>query len=189
MTMTHANQVLRALAGRSSPPVVEIFDKSYSREWMANFYNGCDAFASLTRAEAWGLPISEAILCGRPVVTTRDWAMAEYLPSDYAYFVAGERQPLARSKNPFGAGWCERHREPGNEYFEPFVADARAQLRAVVADPETAQLHAERARAHLLGAFHPHRIQEILERTLRELLEGHKPASAGDLLDAGSRGG
>ena len=188
MTMTHANHVLRALAGRITPPVIEIFDKSYSREWMANFYNGSDGFASLTRAEAWGLPISEAILCGRPVVTSRDWAMAEYLPADYAYFVAGERQPLERNQNPFGSAWCLTHGAPGNEFFEPLIADARAKLRAVVDDPDRAKRHAEHARAHLIKAFHPQRVQEILERALRDLLAGPKPASAGDILDAGSRG-
>ncbi len=176
MTIAHANHVLRALAGRTSAPHVEIFDKSYSREWMANFYNKADALVSVTRAEAWGLPISEAILCGRPVVTTRDWAMAEYLPPDYPYFVEGERRLLERNENPFGADWCERHAAPENEYFEAAVSDVRTKLRAVVEEPVKAQAEAERARAHLLKTFHPQRTQELLEQAIRDALDASNSA-------------
>ena len=60
---------------------------------------------SLTRAEAWGLPITEALLCGRPVVTCRDFGMVEYLPPDYAYVVEGERRLLSDIDSPFGVDW------------------------------------------------------------------------------------
>lgn len=189
ISIPQANHVLRALAGRTSPPRVEIFDKSYSREWMANFYNKADAFVSLTRAEAWGLPITEAILCARPVVTSRDWAMAEYLPADYPYFVEGERRRLEDNENPFGADWCLRHGEPGNEYFEASVVDARAKLRDVVREPAEAILRAERARGHLLRSFHPQRVQEDIAKAIGDLLGSSQPASPEPQLDAGSRDG
>lgn len=168
----HANMMLRALAGRPSPPVIELYHKTYHREWMANFYNAADAFVSLTRAEAWGLPITEALLCGRPVVTSRDFGMAEYLPRDYAYFVEGERRLLADIKEPFGVDWRDRHAEPGSEYFEASVADARAKMRAVVEEPWKAEIEADRARSHLLAEFGPAHAQRLLIRGLRDLVKG-----------------
>jgi len=168
----HANMMLRALAGRPSPPLIEVFHKTYHREWMANFYNAADAFVSLTRAEAWGLPITEALLCGRPVVTCRDFGMAEYLPADYAYFVEGERRLLDDIEAPFGVDWRDRHAAPGSEYFEASVADARAKMRAVVEAPRAAEAEADRARSHLLAEFGPAHAQRLLIRGLRDLARG-----------------
>jgi len=170
LSIDQADEILRRVTGHPSPPRIELFGKTYTREWMANFYNMADAFVSLTRAEAWGLPICEAILCERPVVTSFDWAMAEYLPHDYPYLVSGRRQRVDEIDSAFGANWRGNHQEPGSEYFEASVEDARAKLRAVVEDRERAAEHARQARAHLLSHFHPKQAGAALEQGLLALL-------------------
>lgn len=172
LAMRHVNSILGAFKGRAATAAVEIFHKTYSQEWIANFYNAAGAVVSLTRAEAWGLPISNAVLCGRPVVVSRDWGMAEYLPPDYPYFVDGERRPLASIVDPDGADWRDRHGGEDNEYFEASIPDARRKLRAVFSDPAEAERQAERARAHLLEDYHPERIRGALEESMADLVEG-----------------
>ena len=130
--------------------MIELFHKTYHREWMANFYNAADAFVSLTRAEAWGLPVTEGLLCGRLVATCRAFGVAEYLPADYACFVEGERRLFADIVAPFGVDWRDRHAEPG----------------------------ADRARSHLLAEFGPAHAQRLLIRGLRDLVRGRVSRAA-----------
>ena len=51
----------------------------YSREAIAELYRSSDAFVLPTRAEAWGLPIIEAMACGIPVITTFYSGQTEFL--------------------------------------------------------------------------------------------------------------
>lgn len=52
---------------------------------MAGLYTACHAFVSATKGEGWGLPLTEAMACGLPVIAPWHSAPTEYLTADNSY--------------------------------------------------------------------------------------------------------
>ena len=72
----HANQPgldlrteLRALR-LERPGRLKIIPTVKTHQAFAELYTACNAFVAPSRAEGWGLPISEAMACGLPVIVT-----------------------------------------------------------------------------------------------------------------------
>ena len=81
--------VRRAVGGRRGARVNT--SHPLTEDALVRLYNSCDAFVLPTRAEGWGLPITEAMACGLPVIVTDYSAPAEYLSDDCAYLIPVER--------------------------------------------------------------------------------------------------
>lgn len=72
----HANQLdldLRAVLsplGLRRPDRLKIIPPVGRHTTFAGIYTACDAFVAPTRAEGWGLPMTEAMACGLPTIVT-----------------------------------------------------------------------------------------------------------------------
>ena len=66
-----------------------IFKGWVEQEDLPGIYNNADLYLYPTRIEAFPIPISEAMACGCPIVTSRDAAFAE-VAGDAAIFVDPE---------------------------------------------------------------------------------------------------
>ncbi len=66
---------------------------------MVDLYNSCDVFVLPTRAEAWGLPIIEAMACAKPVIVTNYGGHLEYANQDNAYLI--ETKGMIDVDDPF----------------------------------------------------------------------------------------
>jgi glycosyltransferase involved in cell wall biosynthesis len=67
-----------------------IFDTStYNYNQMIDFYNKGDVFVSPTRAEAYNLPLIEAMACGLPVITTTFGGQTDYCNEENSWLVGG----------------------------------------------------------------------------------------------------
>ncbi len=73
---------------RSHAPV--IFSKPVPDPVLVDLYNSCDAFVLPTRGEGWGLPILEAMSCGKPVIVTDYSAPRDFVNTDCGYPVEVE---------------------------------------------------------------------------------------------------
>src|SRR3546814_211012 len=60
---------LRALRLRR-PGRLKIIPPVAGHRTFAGLYTSCDAFVAPSRAEGWGLPVTEAMACGLPVIVT-----------------------------------------------------------------------------------------------------------------------
>jgi glycosyltransferase involved in cell wall biosynthesis len=107
---------------------------------LVDLYNSCDAFVLPTRAEGWGMPITEAMACGLPVIVTEYSAPREYLNQDCAYLIPVER--LVPVYDPdFFAG-----KQDWGEWAEPDWQSLRHLMRHVLEHPSEARKKGEQAR-------------------------------------------
>jgi glycosyltransferase involved in cell wall biosynthesis len=92
---------------------------------LASLYRGCDAFVLPYRAEGFGMPLLEAMACGKPVITTARGPSQDFCSEQSAYFVSAREEivpdeppPLGELTGPF-------------TWFEPDFAELLRTLRHV----------------------------------------------------------
>jgi len=90
------------------PPVASRYD-------VAKYYISSDCFVLPTKGEAWGLPITEALACGRPVITTKWGGAMDYMSEKYGWLIDVEK--MEEPKSEIFAGY-DKHIE-GNEWAVP----------------------------------------------------------------------
>ena len=65
--------------GKTNPPKILIFLDKIQVEDMVALYKACDCFVLPSKGEGLGLPILEAMACGKPIIAT-DWSALSELP-------------------------------------------------------------------------------------------------------------
>jgi glycosyltransferase involved in cell wall biosynthesis len=94
---------------------VDLLSGSFSEVDMMTLYRMHDAYVTATRGEGWGLPITEAVACGLPLVAPCHTGLSEFLgPLDGLYWKV-ESAPEAFSNNLLYESWCTQ--ADGNEDF------------------------------------------------------------------------
>ena len=106
-------------------PVV-LLDEDLDERTLRSLYQACDAFVAPTRAEGFGLPIAEAILAGKPVITTGWGGQTDFCTEETAWLV---RWRLGEARTHLSI--------PGSLWAEPDVDDLVEQMRLVMAAPDT----------------------------------------------------
>lgn len=133
------NTMIRRIAGTRAPGIVASYP--LSDDEMVRLYNSCDAFVLPTRAEGWGLPITEAMACGLPVIVTEYSAPLDYLDRDCAYLIEVEK--MIPVNDPFFF-------EPGlGDWAQPDISSLRRLLRHVFENPEEARAKGIKARERM----------------------------------------
>ena len=130
--------VRRAVGGRHAARVTA--SHPLNEDALVRLYNSCDAFVLPTRAEGWGLPVTEAMACGLPVIVTDYSAPAEYLSEDCAYLIPVERLVPVRDPYFFAAG------DALGVWAQPDAWALRALMRRAFENPEEAREKGRRAR-------------------------------------------
>lgn len=110
---------------------------------LADLYLRCDAFVAPSRAEGFGLPLAEAILFERPVVTTAFGGQTDFCDADTAWLVDFDFAYARTHLGVFDSAWAE-----------PVVADLVRNLRAVFEAPaDERQRRVRAAKARLLSSL------------------------------------
>lgn len=130
------DRAIKHYAGTRAPSIVASYPLKDHE--MASLYNSCDAFVLPTRAEAWGLPITEAMACGLPVIVTEYSAPLDYLDHDCAYLIEVEKMVPVDDAFFFLPGV--------GEWAQPDVSSLRRLLRHVFENPAEAKAKGLRAR-------------------------------------------
>ena len=140
-------------------------------EWMARLYNRVDCMITLTRGEGWCMPITEALLCGVPVIAPDSTAMSEYLSNETANLVPVREREIEGISDPLSEAFVKVYGKPGNVCYEPSVDGARQAMRAVFNDPERARARAALGRKHILEHVTWAHTAAAIESACRDLLD------------------
>jgi len=139
-------QPLSALAA------VKVLSDDGSRRALRHAYARADCFVLPTRGEGWGLPLTEAMAMGLPVIATNFSGPTAFMANEHSFPL-----PPARMLDEGRAG------------AEPALADVREAMRRAVADREHAAALGARARAFVVERYSAPRVAEVALRRLAEI--------------------
>lgn len=79
-------------------PDIRVMDGIISDDDLPKLYASCDVFVTATRGEGFGLPIAEALACGKPVIVPSAGGFDEFCKGNHAYRVRGKFVDIDSSK-------------------------------------------------------------------------------------------
>jgi glycosyltransferase involved in cell wall biosynthesis len=123
---------VHSIAGNHNAAHVLALTNEFNDAELAMLYRGCDAFVLPYRAEGFGMPLMEAMACGKPVVTTAAGPALEFCPAENSYLVRAEEVAVPDEPPPVG----EMSREW--TWFEPDLIELAETLRRVYENREGA---------------------------------------------------
>jgi hypothetical protein len=146
----HPEQLERLRIAALGRADIEIVDALLTTTQRDELIAGCDCYASLHRAEGFGLTMAEAMAAARPTIATGFSGNMDFMDEETAYLVGCESVDVAPGSElyPAGARWAE-----------PDLDEAAALMRRVVEQREEARQRGEAGR-------------EVVRRTLSREIVG-----------------
>ena len=94
-------------------------------EESAALINCCDCYVSLHRSEGFGLTIAEAMLLGKPVITTGYSGNMDFTTIETSLLVDYELIPVQQGDYPYSKDemWAEPDIEQAGDYMKKLVND------------------------------------------------------------------
>jgi glycosyltransferase involved in cell wall biosynthesis len=111
-------------------PGILLIDREFARPRAAALLALADCFVSLHRSEGFGRGPAEAMLLGKPVITTGYSGPADFATEETALLVGYELVSVGEEEYPGAAGQV---------WAEPDIDGAAAAMRRITADPALAQ--------------------------------------------------
>jgi len=150
-------EVLWAAHGRSD---IHVIDRSLSGEQLGGVMAACDCYASLHRAEGFGLTMAEAMAIGKPVIGTGYSGNVDFMNDENSYLVDYEIGRVGPD--------CEIY-PPEGEWADPSIEHAAELMRRVHADPTEAARIGARAREDIARTLSAETTGAAMRRRLEEL--------------------
>jgi hypothetical protein len=150
-------EVLWAAYGRDD---IHVVDRSLSTVELDGLMAACDCYASLHRAEGFGLTMAEAMAIGKPVIATGYSGNVDFMNADNSLLVdyaIGRVGPE-----------CEIY-PPEGEWADPSVEHAAELMRRVVEQPREARALGEQAAQDIARQLSPAASGAAMRRRLEAL--------------------
>jgi glycosyltransferase involved in cell wall biosynthesis len=162
---TKLGDVVKFASLRSTPHTI-VLTEDMEDAALAALYRGADAFVLPYRGEGFGMPLAEAMACGKPVITTGAGPAVEFCSENEGYLIPANEVAVREPPPPLGP--------LSNEWtwFEPDVAALAQTMRRVYEDHTEARNQGRRAAAAIKHRFTWNRILPIYVKRIQELLTG-----------------
>src|SRR5579871_146433 len=89
-----AGAAIRALQAKAGAARVLYLNSDLSEAEIAGLYAACDCLVHPYRGEGYGLPIAEAMACGKPTIVTGMGAALDFANANNAYLIPATRQRI-----------------------------------------------------------------------------------------------
>jgi glycosyltransferase involved in cell wall biosynthesis len=134
------------LAAIRDDPRIVMIDRELSRARTIALLNLSDCFVSLHRSEGLGRGPAEAMLLGKPVITTDYSGTRDFATRETALLVDYRLVPVGEGEYPGGTGqvWAEAD-----------IEQAAAAMRKIAADSDLAQRFGNAGRARIRALYDP----------------------------------
>ena len=142
------------------PPVAILYNQELPTHQMGSLYRSADCFVTSTRGEGWGMPIIEAMACGKPVIATGWSAHTDFLTDDVGYQIQAEKMIPAIAKCPYYDGF---------RWPEPDEAHLTHLLRHVYENRDEAMAKGVSASEKVLGQWTWRHASEKIKARLLEI--------------------
>lgn len=85
---------IRELALRNDIASICYTEENIDYNRLPGLYTACDCYVHPYRAEGYGLPIAEAMACGKPVIVTGAGACLDFVEPDDAFFIKSTMEKI-----------------------------------------------------------------------------------------------
>ncbi|KAH9593217.1 Glycosyl transferase [Trypanosoma melophagium] len=145
------------------PHLVIISGAKYlSEESLRRMYCTVDAFVLPTRCEGWGLPATEAMATGIPVLTTNWGGTTEFMSPNATFAIPVD----GLEEVPDGWRYMTL---PGNKWAIPSVNGTRDLMRYVVEHREHARVVGMRGRRRIEEFFSEEAVADVMDRRIASI--------------------
>jgi len=117
---------------------------------LNRLYNSAHVLLAPFRGEGWGMPITEALACERPVIATNWGGLTEYLSSDESLLLDYQLRPIDLTHNDF---WLKKAAEDNHLWAEPNYEQLKQSLREIYDYYPMYKLKAKKVRKKLVESF------------------------------------
>ena len=160
---------LRRLGKLGRGANIRIFDELLPRQGIYSLMAFADAYVSLHRSEGFGLTLSEAMACGKPVIATGYSGNMDFMSPSNSFLTRFSLVEIEKDYGPY---------RKGNVWADPDVDHASELMLRLVQDRTLAAEVAGRGQADVMRILHPATIANAVKRRLASIsghLSGNEP--------------
>jgi glycosyltransferase involved in cell wall biosynthesis len=96
------DRLLLEFAANPRCPHLQVLTQKYDDATLASLYRGCDAFVLPYRGQGFGMPVLEAMACGRPVITTAAGPSQDFCTAEISYRISAREVEVPDDPPPLG---------------------------------------------------------------------------------------
>jgi glycosyltransferase involved in cell wall biosynthesis len=78
---------IQSLSSRTDIAKIHYVLQNFKHEELPSLYRSCDCYVHPYRAEGFGLPVAEALACGKPVITTGHGSTSDFIKSQTGFLI------------------------------------------------------------------------------------------------------